>query len=97
MYLLFSLTTNTWNLFQDKNGCFYVETIQDDLRHLIATLKGPEGTPYEGGTFQVLIDVPEDYPLLPPKVSDNIMCKYFKLSHQKTEFYIFPVSYVSYC
>lgn len=28
--------------------------------------QGPTGTPYEGGTFQVSIRVPEQYPLTPP-------------------------------
>lgn len=31
-----------------------------------ATLKGPEGTPYEGGTYSILLRVPPEYPMLPP-------------------------------
>lgn len=30
--------------------------------------QGPTGTPYEGGTFQVALTVPEQYPLTPPQV-----------------------------
>ncbi|KAG1662319.1 hypothetical protein FOA52_011477 [Chlamydomonas sp. UWO 241] len=31
-------------------------------------LAGPKDTPYEGGTFELSITVPEQYPLLPPAV-----------------------------
>ena len=30
--------------------------------------QGPSGTPYEGGTFQVSVNVPQQYPLTPPQV-----------------------------
>ena len=30
--------------------------------------QGPVGTPYEGGTFQVAVNVPQQYPLTPPAV-----------------------------
>lgn len=37
--------------------------------YLIAqTLKGPDDTPYAGGTFEVDIVIPEDYPFSPPKM-----------------------------
>lgn len=29
-------------------------------------MQGPEGTPFEGGSYKVVINVPEQYPLLPP-------------------------------
>ena len=31
-------------------------------------IKGPPDTPYEEGVFKVAIDVPFDYPLIPPKM-----------------------------
>jgi ubiquitin-conjugating enzyme (huntingtin interacting protein 2) len=31
-------------------------------------IKGPVGTPYEGGIFKVDIQLPSDYPFVPPKV-----------------------------
>merc|ERR1711948_61355 len=31
-------------------------------------LKGPEGTPYTGGSFYIDIQVPADYPYNPPKM-----------------------------
>ncbi len=31
--------------------------------------KGPQGTPFEGGTFEIDITIPTTYPYQPPKVS----------------------------
>ena len=37
-------------------------------RHLIGSITGPEGTPYEGGVFDVDIWIPSGYPFEPPKM-----------------------------
>ena len=37
-------------------------------RLLLGTLSGPSGTPYEGGTFEVDISIPKQYPFEPPKM-----------------------------
>ena len=34
-----------------------------------AQLQGPPSTPYEGGVFEIHIKCPNNYPLVPPKVS----------------------------
>merc|ERR1712227_562205 len=44
------------------------EVVDDDLSHWKGTLKGPEGTPYEGGIFIVDIRLDADYPYNPPKM-----------------------------
>lgn len=31
-------------------------------------MQGPKDTPYEGGVFELMINVPEQYPLAPPNV-----------------------------
>jgi len=33
-----------------------------------AVIKGPEQSPFEGGTFRLKIQIPEEYPHVPPKV-----------------------------
>ncbi|PWA50244.1 ubiquitin-conjugating enzyme 27 [Artemisia annua] len=40
----------------------------DNLSNLIGTITGPVGTPYEGGTFKIDIDLPGGYPFEPPKM-----------------------------
>merc|ERR1711988_1825807 len=44
------------------------EVVGDDLSHWKGRLKGPEGTPYEGGEFVVDIVLDDDYPYNPPKM-----------------------------
>ncbi len=41
---------------------------ESDLLHWKGHIKGPEGTPYEGGMFTIDITLPADYPFVPPKV-----------------------------
>ena len=41
---------------------------ESDLLHWKGHIKGPEGTPYEGGMFCIDINLPADYPFVPPKV-----------------------------
>lgn len=38
------------------------------LNCLEARLQGPQGTPYEGGTFKLEINIPERYPFEPPQI-----------------------------
>ncbi|QLQ82321.1 hypothetical protein HG537_0H00820 [Torulaspora globosa] len=41
---------------------------ESDIHHLKGSFLGPPGTPYEGGTFIVDIEVPMEYPFKPPKM-----------------------------
>lgn len=41
---------------------------ESDLLKWRGTIKGPVGTPYEGGKFSIDIELPADYPFVPPKV-----------------------------
>lgn len=39
-----------------------------NVYHWKASIRGPSGTPYEGGVFTMDITFPADYPFSPPKV-----------------------------
>ncbi|KAH8391570.1 hypothetical protein KR200_003886, partial [Drosophila serrata] len=43
--------------------------VERDIFKWKATIKGPEGTPYEGGVFHLDLVFGEEYPYMPPKVS----------------------------
>jgi len=40
----------------------------DNPRHFDITLQGPKGCCYEDGTFKLELFLPEEYPMVPPKV-----------------------------
>ncbi|KZV86660.1 hypothetical protein EXIGLDRAFT_724541 [Exidia glandulosa HHB12029] len=46
----------------DKASKITIDLVDDSPFHLIGAFDGPEGTPYEGGRFQVDIVVPPTYP-----------------------------------
>eukprot|EP01100_Stratorugosa_tubuloviscum_P008701 TRINITY_DN361_c0_g3_i1.p1 TRINITY_DN361_c0_g3~~TRINITY_DN361_c0_g3_i1.p1 ORF type:complete len:149 (-),score=62.10 TRINITY_DN361_c0_g3_i1:233-679(-) len=40
----------------------------DNMFHIIATITGPENSPYEGGRFDIELEIPTEYPFKPPKI-----------------------------
>ncbi|KAL1748338.1 ubiquitin-conjugating enzyme/RWD-like protein [Schizophyllum fasciatum] len=52
----------------DKTSNVKIELIDDSPFHLKGSFPGPEGTPYEGGHFEVDIRIPETYPFQPVKM-----------------------------
>lgn len=53
---------------KDKESKLTVTSIDGNIRHLIGTFPGPEGSPYQGGLFKVDIEVAEGYPFQPLKM-----------------------------
>ena len=51
----------------EKSGCT-AEQVGDTAGHLRGTIKGPDGSPYDGGVFIVDITIPVQYPFEPPKM-----------------------------
>jgi ubiquitin-conjugating enzyme (huntingtin interacting protein 2) len=45
-----------------------IEVIDSNLQNLRGYIKGPSGSPYDGGTFTLDIKVPDCYPFKPPVV-----------------------------
>lgn len=52
----------------ESSGVRAVQVRPNDNKHLKGTLKGPEGTCYEGGVFEVDIVIPNAYPFEPPRM-----------------------------
>eukprot|EP00434_Breviolum_minutum_P034428 symbB.v1.2.030472.t1/scaffold3440.1/size56587/1 len=51
-----------------KEAQVSADSVENDLTHWKAWLKGPEGTPYSGGLFDIDIEIPPEYPYNPPKM-----------------------------
>ncbi|KAM0691122.1 hypothetical protein Q7P36_009893 [Cladosporium allicinum] len=49
-------------------------TSDDDLFHLTAVLRGPDGTAYEGGIFTLHLSIPSTYPNSPPTITFKTPC-----------------------
>jgi len=44
------------------------DLVRDDFSHWKGTITGPKGSPYENGVFVVDIEIPKNYPFVPPKM-----------------------------
>ncbi|CAD25850.1 UBIQUITIN CONJUGATING ENZYME E2-17kDa [Encephalitozoon cuniculi GB-M1] len=53
-----------------KSPCrtIFAEPLEDDLMTWAAVIFGPDSTPFEGGTFSLVLTFPETYPQDPPAV-----------------------------
>ena len=46
----------------------YAEPHPDNFRHFQVKIAGPSETPFEGGIFHIELYLPEEYPMVPPKL-----------------------------
>ncbi|VDO29299.1 unnamed protein product [Heligmosomoides polygyrus] len=65
-----------------------IEILNDSLSEIKGQIRGPPDTPYQGGSFDLEIKIPDTYPFTPPKVSSLTLPLYNKLRchrHQENE------------
>ena len=46
----------------------YAEPSESNHRHFFVKIAGPDGTAYAGGMFSAELYLPDEYPMVPPKV-----------------------------
>jgi len=54
------------DIHADPDSQISAETIGDSITNLRGSFKGPASTPYEGGVYEVSINIPNEYPFKPP-------------------------------
>ena len=52
----------------DKTSGVKAVAVGGDLRQLKGRINGPVGSPYQGGVFDIDIQIPKQYPFEPPKM-----------------------------
>eukprot|EP00536_Pseudo-nitzschia_multiseries_P006279 jgi/Psemu1/324286/estExt_fgenesh1_pg.C_1300056 len=52
----------------DQTSGVNARAVSDDMRSLKGKINGPESTCYEGGIFEIDIQIPRQYPFEPPKM-----------------------------
>lgn len=60
------ITKDLADIRADSASQIFAETVGDSLTNLRGSFKGPAGTPYEGGTYEVSINIPNEFPFKPP-------------------------------
>jgi hypothetical protein len=56
------------DLEENPVECCSVKTRSKDMTKWKVLVRGPDGTPYEGGIFKLAIDIPDEFPFAPPDV-----------------------------
>ena len=58
----------TQRLAQEPVVGIYAEPSETNFRHFYVKIAGPSETPYEGGMFDAELFLPDEYPMVAPKV-----------------------------
>ena len=58
----------TQRLAQEPVVGIYAEPNESNYRHFYVKIAGPSQTAYEGGMFEAELYLPDEYPMVPPKV-----------------------------
>ena len=53
---------------KERNSNFYIFPDGDNLKIWRGYIRGPEDSSYEGGVFEIKINLHENHPMSPPKV-----------------------------
>lgn len=53
---------------EDSSDAVTASVVDGEVMHWKGHIKGPAGTPYHGGSFEIDIQLPQDYPYNPPKM-----------------------------
>jgi ubiquitin-conjugating enzyme E2 S len=61
------LMTEIKKLQKAELGGIAVKTNNDNLTEFHAVIQGPENTPFEGGEFQIKLEIGEEFPQKPPR------------------------------
>ena len=59
-----------WDKHHVEEG-LHVTQNPKNFRHFMVKLLGPPDSPYEGGWFDIELFLPNEYPMVPPKVHFN--------------------------
>ena len=62
------ITRETQMLAKDPPPGISAGPRPENYRYFDVMIEGPQGTPFEGGSFKLELFLPEEYPLKPPKV-----------------------------
>ena len=60
------VTKELQDIEKDRDSGVTVRLVNDSLKNLIGTIPGPPDTPYAGGTYEVEITIPDQYPFKSP-------------------------------
>ena len=60
------ITKELAEIQKDTQSHVKAEALGGDITKLQGSFEGPPGTPYEGGTYLINIEIPNEYPFRPP-------------------------------